>query len=165
MTRRGARHDTHAASSSVIGISSRFRSDARREMDRGSPRIATDATRRSFWFSMLSSRFSVLTQEVSVDLLQLLILLVIAGICGAVAELIVGFSPPGLQVMLVSIIVGVIGAFIGGWIAGTFGLPPITEIRVGNIRLNLLYTILGSTLLLVILQALRSGRQWFSIKR
>ncbi|ABU60357.1 GlsB/YeaQ/YmgE family stress response membrane protein [Roseiflexus castenholzii] len=99
------------------------------------------------------------------DLLQLLILLVIAGICGAVAELIVGFSPPGLQVMLVSIIVGVIGAFIGGWIAGTFGLPPITEIRVGNIRLNLLYTILGSTLLLVILQALRSGRQWFSIKR
>ncbi|GIV98739.1 GlsB/YeaQ/YmgE family stress response membrane protein [Roseiflexus sp.] len=99
------------------------------------------------------------------DLLQLLILLVIAGICGAVAELIVGFSPPGLQVMLVSIIVGVIGAFIGGWIAETFGLPPITEIRVGNIRLNLLYTILGSTLLLVILQALRSGRQWFSIKR
>lgn len=99
------------------------------------------------------------------DLLQLLILLVIAGICGAVAELIVGFSPPGLQVMLVSVIVGVIGAFIGGWIAETFSLPPITEIRVGNIRLNLLYTILGSTLLLVILQALRSGRQWFSIKR
>ena len=39
------------------------------------------------------------------DPLQLLILLVIAGICGAVAELIVGFSPPGLHVMLVSIII------------------------------------------------------------
>ncbi|MDW8214176.1 MAG: GlsB/YeaQ/YmgE family stress response membrane protein [Roseiflexaceae bacterium] len=99
------------------------------------------------------------------DPLQLLILLVIAGICGAVAELIVGFSPPGLHIILVSIIVGVIGAFIGGWVAEAIGLPPITEIRVGNIRLNLLYTILGSTLLLVILQALRSGRQWFSIRR
>ncbi len=103
------------------------------------------------------------------DPLQLLILLVIAGICGAIAELIVGFSPPGLHVMLVSIIVGVIGAFIGSWIGGwmaeMLGLPPITEVRVGNTRLNLLYTVLGSTLLLVILQALRSGRQWFSLKR
>lgn len=96
------------------------------------------------------------------DLLQLLILLVIAGICGAVAELIVGFSPPGLHVMLVSIIIGVIGAFIGGWIAGALSLPPITEIRVGNMRLNLLYTILGSTLLLAALQALRSGQQWLA---
>ncbi|MCS7291226.1 MAG: GlsB/YeaQ/YmgE family stress response membrane protein [Roseiflexus sp.] len=99
------------------------------------------------------------------DPLELLILLVIVGICGAFAELIVGFSPPGLHVMLVSIIVGIIGAFIGGWIAGMIGLPPITEIRVGNIRLSLLYTILGSTLLLVILQALRSGWRWFSIRR
>ncbi len=99
------------------------------------------------------------------DPLQLLILLVIAGICGAIAELIVGFSPPGLHVMLVSIIVGVIGAFIGGWIAAMFSLPPITEIRVGNMRLNLLYTTFGSTLLLMILQALRNGRQWLSIKR
>ena len=89
------------------------------------------------------------------DPLQLLILLVIAGICGAVAELIVGFSPPGLHVMLVSIIIGVIGAFIGAWIASVLNLPPITEIRVGTIRLNLLYTIIGSTLLLVLLQALQ----------
>ena len=99
------------------------------------------------------------------DPLQLLILLVIAGICGAVAELIVGFSPPGLHVMLVSIIIGVIGAFIGAWIAGTLNLPPITEIRVGTIRLNLLYTIIGSTLLLMLLQALRSGRRWLWINR
>jgi uncharacterized membrane protein YeaQ/YmgE (transglycosylase-associated protein family) len=117
------------------------------------------------WFLVLGSWFSVLNQENAMDLLQLLILLVIAGICGAVAELIVGFSPPGLHVMLVSIIIGVIGAFIGAWIAGTLNLPPITEIRVGTIRLNLLYTIIGSTLLLVLLQALRSGRRWLWINR
>ncbi|MGQ9549563.1 MAG: GlsB/YeaQ/YmgE family stress response membrane protein [Roseiflexus sp.] len=94
------------------------------------------------------------------DLLQLLILLVIVGICGAVAGLIVGFSPPGLHVMLVSIIIGVIGAFIGAWLAGMLNLPPVTEIRVGTIRLNLLYTIVGSTLLMVLLQALHSSRRW-----
>jgi len=99
------------------------------------------------------------------DPLQLMILLVIAGICGAFAELIVGFSPPGLHVMLVSIIIGVIGAFVGAWIAGLFGLPPLTEIRVGNIRLNLLYTILGSVLLLLVLQALRSGGRRLSNSR
>ncbi len=99
------------------------------------------------------------------DPLQLLIVLVIVGICGAVAALIVGFSPPGLHVMLVSIIVGVIGAFIGAWIAGMLNLPPITEIRVGTIRLNLLYTIVGSTLLLVLLQVLHGGRRWLWMNR
>lgn len=99
------------------------------------------------------------------DPLQLLILLVIAGICGAVAELIVGFSPPGLHIMLVSIIVGVIGAFVGTWLAEMLGLPTITEIRVGNTRLNILYTILGATILLFIFRMLQSGRKWFSVRR
>ena len=66
------------------------------------------------WFSVPGSWFSVLDQENAMDPLQLLILLVIAGICGAVAELIVGFSPPGLHVMLVSIIIGVIAVRAAG---------------------------------------------------
>ena len=43
------------------------------------------------------------------DPLQLLILLAIAGICGAFAELIVAFDTRGLVTVLVSIIVGIVG--------------------------------------------------------
>jgi uncharacterized membrane protein YeaQ/YmgE (transglycosylase-associated protein family) len=92
------------------------------------------------------------------DLLELSIVLVIAGICGAFAELIMGFSPRGMLVILVSIIVGVIGAFLGYWIfTSILALPGILTIRVGTIRFDLLWTVVGSLLLLLLLQGLRSG--------
>ena len=89
------------------------------------------------------------------DLLQLLILIVIAGICGAIAEWIVGFKPGGL---LVSIIVGVIGAYLGGWIGSL--LPFDTswaELEVGAVPINLFWSILGSIILLLLLYSLRGG--------
>lgn len=90
------------------------------------------------------------------DLLQLLILIVIAGICGAVAEWIVGFKPGGL---LVSIIVGVVGAYLGGWVGSLlpFDLVPWTTIVVNSVPINLFWSTVGSIVLLALLHILRSG--------
>lgn len=90
------------------------------------------------------------------DLLQLLILIVIAGICGAVAEWIVGFKPGGL---LVSIIVGVVGAYLGGWVGSLlpFDLFSWTTIVVNSVPINLFWSTAGSIVLLALLHALRSG--------
>ncbi len=101
------------------------------------------------------------------DLLQLLIVLVIAGICGAFAQLIVGFSPRGLMVMPVSIIIGVVGAYLGTGIANLLGIsgPDIFAVRVSTIRLNLLWAIIGSSLLLLLLQILRNGVRIHSLRR
>jgi uncharacterized membrane protein YeaQ/YmgE (transglycosylase-associated protein family) len=95
-------------------------------------------------------------------LLELLVLLVIAGIAGAIAEFLVGFSPGGF---LVSIIIGVIGAYIGTWIARQLGLPPILTINIGSQPFPLVWSILGSAILLAVLSLLRGPRRFYPRRR
>ena len=91
------------------------------------------------------------------SLLGLLILLVIAGICGAVAELVVGFSPGGF---VVSIVVGVIGAYLGEVLAAYLNLPPFLTVQAGGQSLDIMWAILGSILLLLAISLLRgAGRR------
>jgi uncharacterized membrane protein YeaQ/YmgE (transglycosylase-associated protein family) len=89
-----------------------------------------------------------------VDLLQLSILLVIAGICAAIAQWVVGFSPGGF---IMSIILGVVGAYLGTSLANLLRIPPILAIRVGTISFDLLWAIFGSLLLLLLLYLIRYG--------
>lgn len=97
-------------------------------------------------------------------LIELLILLVIAGICGAIAEWIVGFSPGGF---VVSIIVGLIGAYLGSWLASRIGLPAVLpvsrlglESSLGLLNFDIVWSILGSILLLLVISLLRgTGRR------
>jgi uncharacterized membrane protein YeaQ/YmgE (transglycosylase-associated protein family) len=92
------------------------------------------------------------------SLLELLVLLVIAGIAGAIAEFIVGFSPGGF---LVSIIVGVLGAFIGTWLARQFHLPVILPITIGRQTIEVVWAILGSIVLVGALSLLRGPRRFY----
>ena len=98
------------------------------------------------------------------DLLQLLTLLVIAGICGAIAQWIVAFSPGS---MLVSIIVGVIGAYLGTVLARILRIPDLLpSFLIGNLPFNVHWATLGSILLLLLLKVLRdSGRIRLFAKR
>ena len=88
------------------------------------------------------------------DLLQLSISLVIAGICAAIAQWVVGFSPGGF---IVSIIVGVVGAYLGTSLASVLKIPPILAIRVGGVGFDLLWAVGGSLLLLLLLYLVRYG--------
>lgn len=90
------------------------------------------------------------------DPLQLLILLAIAGICGAFAELIVAFDTRGLMTILVSVIVGIVGIFLARAITDLTGLTTVV-VRIGNQRVDLVLTILGAMLLLAVLRLVRSG--------
>ena len=89
------------------------------------------------------------------SLLETLILLAIAGIVGALAEFLIGFSLGG---MLGAMIVGVLGALIGGWLARLLNLPAILPIRVGTGSIELVWATLGSILLVGLLSALRARR-------
>lgn len=92
------------------------------------------------------------------DLLQLLILLSITGICGAGAVLTLGFSPRGVMVLLFALIAGTIGAALGVWVMGVLGIPDFfSTIKIGTIRFNIFMTFLGSLAvvgLLMLLQVL-----------
>ena len=88
------------------------------------------------------------------DLLQLSILLVIAGICAAIAQWVVGFSPGGF---IISIILGVVGAYLGMSLASLLPLPLLLPIHVGTVSFDLLWAVLGSLLLLLLLYLIRYG--------
>ena len=91
------------------------------------------------------------------SLLELLILLLIAGICGAVGKAIVGYFPGGF---LASIGVGFVGALIGTWVARLAGLPELFAIRIGGTAFPIVWSILGSTLFVALI-SLISGRWYY----
>lgn len=88
------------------------------------------------------------------SILGFVILLIIAGICGALAEALIGFSPGGF---LVSIGVGLVGAYLGMWLAGKLGFPSLLAISVDDQSIDVVWTIVGAILLLGLISLLRGG--------
>jgi uncharacterized membrane protein YeaQ/YmgE (transglycosylase-associated protein family) len=88
-----------------------------------------------------------------------LVLLLIAAICGAIGQSLAGYDLGGC---FVSIIVGFIGAYLGLWIAGKFGLPKIFEISIQGKAFPVVWAVIGSALFTLIMALLRgavSGRR------
>jgi uncharacterized membrane protein YeaQ/YmgE (transglycosylase-associated protein family) len=76
-------------------------------------------------------------------LTALLILLLVAGICGAIGQAIVGYSRGGC---LATIAIGFIGALLGMWLAGALGLREMFAVNIGGQSFPILWSILGSAL-------------------
>jgi uncharacterized membrane protein YeaQ/YmgE (transglycosylase-associated protein family) len=91
---------------------------------------------------------------VEFTLIEILVWLVVAAICGAIGSAIVGYSPGGL---LASIGVGLVGAFIGTWLARALGLPALLTLTFGDVQIELVWTILGSIILVGLVALLRRG--------
>jgi uncharacterized membrane protein YeaQ/YmgE (transglycosylase-associated protein family) len=80
-------------------------------------------------------------------LLEFLLLLVIAGICGSIGQSIAGFSRGGC---LVSIVVGFIGALLGSWLSAKLQLPELFTVNVGGSPFPVIWSIIGSVIFVVI---------------
>jgi uncharacterized membrane protein YeaQ/YmgE (transglycosylase-associated protein family) len=87
-------------------------------------------------------------------LTELLILLVIAAICGAIGQSLAGYDLGGC---FVSIVVGFIGAYIGLWLAGKFGLPEIFAIKVGGKTFPVVWAVVGSAVFTLIIALIRGA--------
>jgi uncharacterized membrane protein YeaQ/YmgE (transglycosylase-associated protein family) len=87
-------------------------------------------------------------------LTELLILLVIAAICGGIGQSLAGYDLGGC---FVSIIVGFIGAYIGMWIAGKMGLPEIFAINVGGKTFPIVWAVIGSAVFTLIIALIRGA--------
>ena len=85
-------------------------------------------------------------------LIDFLILAVVAAICGMIGQSLVGYSIGGC---LVSAVIGYIGAFIGMWVARQFGLPEFFAVTVGGQSIPVVWSIIGSALLVGGLAVLR----------
>jgi uncharacterized membrane protein YeaQ/YmgE (transglycosylase-associated protein family) len=86
------------------------------------------------------------------SIVGLLVLILVGAICGAIAEMLVGYSPGGF---LASVAIGFLGALIGSWLAPRLGLPEIFAVSVEGITIPILWAILGAVILLLILSLIR----------
>jgi len=88
-------------------------------------------------------------------LLNLAVLLIIAGVCGALGQAISGFSRGGC---LVSIAIGFIGALLGMWLARLLGLPELFAIQIGTTRFPIIWSIIGGALFVAVISLLTRRR-------
>ena len=76
------------------------------------------------------------------------LLLLVAAIAGSLGQSLVGFSRGGC---IASIAVGLIGAWLGWWLAGQFNLPPFLVITIDSEPFPIVWAIIGSALLSAVL--------------
>jgi uncharacterized membrane protein YeaQ/YmgE (transglycosylase-associated protein family) len=88
-------------------------------------------------------------------LVEFLLFLVIAGICGAIAQSIVGYSHGGC---LVSIALGLIGALLGAWLSRAAGVGDILPLQIGDRTIPVVWSIIGSVLFVAVLSLITRRR-------
>jgi uncharacterized membrane protein YeaQ/YmgE (transglycosylase-associated protein family) len=84
-------------------------------------------------------------------LLDLVLLLIVAGVCGSLGQAIVGYSRGGC---LVSIALGFIGALLGVWLARTLHLPELFSVQIGTTSFPIIWSIVGSALFVAVITLL-----------
>jgi uncharacterized membrane protein YeaQ/YmgE (transglycosylase-associated protein family) len=88
-------------------------------------------------------------------LIDLLILLLVAGLCGSLGQAIGGYSRGGC---LVSIALGFIGALIGMWVARNLGLPELFAVNIGGTKFPIIWSIIGAALFVAVINLISRSR-------
>lgn len=85
---------------------------------------------------------------------ELIVLLLVAGVCGSIAQSIVGVSRGGC---VVAIAMGFVGSVLGMWIAREAGLPELLTIDIGGEKFPIVWSIIGAALFAAVLSFLSRG--------
>jgi len=91
----------------------------------------------------------------AMTIFEFLVLLLVAGICGSLAQSLVGYSHGGC---LVSIVLGFIGALLGTYLAREAGLPELFAIQIGGRTFPVIWSIIGAALFAALLALIRRPR-------
>ncbi len=87
---------------------------------------------------------------------SVLLLLLVAGVCGSLAQGLTGYSHGGC---LVSIALGFVGAVLGTWLAHFVGLGEMLNIQFGGQSFPIVWSIIGAALFVSLLNLLRPRRR------
>ena len=88
------------------------------------------------------------------SVIEIVIMFVVAAACGAIGQAIAGASRGGL---LVSIVLGFIGAALGSWLARTLELPPLLVIEIDGKDFPVIWAVIGSALFVAVIAAITSS--------
>jgi uncharacterized membrane protein YeaQ/YmgE (transglycosylase-associated protein family) len=91
----------------------------------------------------------------TISLPGLLILIVIAAVCGAIGKSIAGSARGGL---VASIALGFIGALIGPWVAQRLGLPEPFMVTIEGENFPILWSIIGAALFVAVIHLVSRRR-------
>lgn len=91
----------------------------------------------------------------TMSLPAILLYIVIAAICGAIGKAIVGGARGGL---VVSIVLGFIGALLGPWVAQQLELPEPFVIQIGGQPFPILWSIIGAALFVALIHLISRRR-------
>lgn len=78
---------------------------------------------------------------------ELVVYLIIAGVCGAIARAMAGGNGGGF---VAAVLLGLIGAFVGTWVARLFHLPSLLAISIDGRPFPIFWSILGGILLVIL---------------
>ncbi|MEO1295187.1 MAG: GlsB/YeaQ/YmgE family stress response membrane protein [Cyanobacteria bacterium J06636_16] len=91
------------------------------------------------------------------SLIDFLLLLLVAGICGGLGQAIAGYSRAGC---FGSIALGFIGALLGTWIARETQLPEFFVVSVGDgVAFPIVWSVIGSVIFVVVLSLFARPRR------
>ena len=91
----------------------------------------------------------------NLSLENLIILLIVGGLAGAIGQRLAGYSRSGC---LTSIALGIIGAFIGSWAVKQFNLPEFYMLRIGHTSFPIVWAIIGAAVLVAVFGLLTRRR-------
>jgi uncharacterized membrane protein YeaQ/YmgE (transglycosylase-associated protein family) len=80
-------------------------------------------------------------------LVELIVYLVIAAVCGAIARAVAGGTGRGF---ILSVLVGFAGAAVGTWLARIFHLPLVLAIAIDGHPFPIVWSIVGGILLVAV---------------
>jgi uncharacterized membrane protein YeaQ/YmgE (transglycosylase-associated protein family) len=89
----------------------------------------------------------------------LLLLLVIAAVCGAIGRTIAGGVRGGL---IVSTVLGFIGALVGPWVAARLVLPEPLVVHISGHPFPVLWSIIGAALFVALMHLISGRPSWRS---
>ena len=84
----------------------------------------------------------------NMTVVEFLLLLLVAGVCGSLAQSLVGYSHGGC---MVSILLGFIGALLGTWLARLAALPELFAVQVAGQSFPIVWSIIGASLFAAVL--------------
>lgn len=93
----------------------------------------------------------------AMSLPSLLLLIVIAAVCGAIGKAIAGGARGGL---IVATALGFVGALLGPWVAAQLKLAEPLTVQIGGHPFPVLWSIIGAALFVAILHLVSGRRLW-----
>ncbi|MEX0779849.1 MAG: GlsB/YeaQ/YmgE family stress response membrane protein [Balneolales bacterium] len=88
--------------------------------------------------------------------LDFIALLIVAGLCGAIAQAILGYQRGGC---LLSMGVGFLGALIGSWLGRALNLPELFVFSAGEVQFPIVWSIVGASIFIFAVNLINSRKR------